>query len=212
MEENQVETVEVKTAGEVSEYPENLSNMSTTQLVSAEENKVQSAKNTKLNAQNDVKKNVKQAKAPRRFKYNIKTFSAKKEDVEHGWFLVDAKDKLVGRLAASIADILRGKNKPTFTPHVDTGDYVVVINSDELAISGNKASQKKYYRHTGYPGGIKCVDFATLKKKNSPAILKKAVRGMLPKNILGSHMLKKLKVYPGNQHPHEAQAPSLVNL
>ncbi|HEY9161582.1 MAG TPA: 50S ribosomal protein L13 [Desulfomonilia bacterium] len=142
----------------------------------------------------------------------MKTFIAKKEEAERNWVLIDAADKVVGKVAVEIASILRGKNKPVFTPHVDTGDFVVVINAEKVKLTGNKLEQKTYYRHSGYMGGIKAASAKSIMAKNPEEILKHAVRGMLPKNSLGKSMFKKLKVYTGSNHPHEAQMPKAINL
>lgn len=135
------------------------------------------------------------------------TFSAKPHDVRRDWFLVDATDKVLGRLAAEIAYRLRGKHKPEFTPHVDTGDYIVVVNAAKLRVTGNKSLDKKYYRHSGYPGGLKETSFEKLHARFPNRALEKAVKGMLPKGPLGYAMGRKLKVYPGATHPHAAQQP-----
>ncbi len=140
----------------------------------------------------------------------MKTFSAKKEDVKHDWYLIDVEDKIVGRIAVKIADILRGKNKPTFTPHVDTGDFVVVVNAKKIKFSGNKLQDKYYYSYSGYQGGLKTKTAGNLLSKNPQEILMHAVSGMLPKNRLGRQMIKKLKIYSGSTHPHEAQQPKLL--
>jgi large subunit ribosomal protein L13 len=137
----------------------------------------------------------------------MKTFSAKPHEVDHGWFVVDATDKVLGRLAAGIATRLRGKHKPIYTPHVDTGDFIVVVNADKLRVTGDKAKQKMYYRHTGYPGGIRSASFEKLHQKHPDRVLETAVKGMLPKGPLGYAMLRKLKVYAGPEHPHAAQTP-----
>ncbi len=142
----------------------------------------------------------------------MKTFIAKKEEAERNWVLIDAADKVVGKVAVEIASILRGKTKPVFTPHVDTGDFVVVINADKVKLTGNKLEQKVYYRHSGYMGGIKAASAKDLMTNNPEEILKHAVKGMLPKNSLGKSMFKKLKVYTGSNHPHEAQMPKAINL
>lgn len=136
-----------------------------------------------------------------------KTFSAKPSDITQEWFLVDATDKVLGRLAAKIAHILRGKHKAIYTPHMDTGDFVVVTNADKVAVTGRKTLQKIYYRHSGYPGGIYSRNFTEMLDKHPERILINAVKGMLPKGPLGYAMIKKLKVYPGNAHPHKAQQP-----
>lgn len=141
-----------------------------------------------------------------------KTFSAKPHLVNRKWHLVDASDKTLGRLASQIAHILRGKHKPEFTPHVDTGDFVVVINAEKIRVTGNKAKDKIYYRHTGYPGGLKEISFEKLQAKAPERVLMLAVKGMLPKGPLGYATLKKLKVYAGPQHHHAAQQPQLLDI
>ena len=140
----------------------------------------------------------------------MKTFSAKPHEVKRDWFVVDATDKVLGRLAAEIAHRLRGKHKPEFTPHVDTGDYIVVVNVEKLRVTGNKAEDKIYYRHSGYPGGITETSFGKMQARFPGRALEKAVKGMLPKGPLGYAMIKKLKVYAGVQHPHEAQQPKVL--
>ncbi len=142
----------------------------------------------------------------------MKTFSAKSHEVQRGWFLVDAKDKTLGRLASEIASRLRGKHKPIFTPHVDTGDYIVVINAEHVQVSGNKGLDKTYYRHSGYPGGLKSTNFDKLIKHRPIRVLELAIKGMLPKNSLGREMFRKLKVYAGNVHPHAAQQPEVLEI
>ncbi|MDO8989179.1 MAG: 50S ribosomal protein L13 [Sideroxyarcus sp.] len=142
----------------------------------------------------------------------MKTFSAKPHEVQHDWLLVDAADKILGRLASQIAIRLRGKHKAIYTPHVDTGDFVVVVNADKLRVTGNKAQDKMYYRHTGYPGGIYETNFIKLQQRHPQRVLQKAVRGMLPKGPLGYAMLTKLKVYGGATHPHSAQQPKPIDL
>ncbi len=137
----------------------------------------------------------------------MKTFSAKKEEVERKWYVIDAEDKVLGRLASQVASILRGKHKPIFTPHVDTGDHVVIINAEKVRLTGRKWSQKKYYRHSGYPGGLKEIVAEKLLKEKPERIIEYAVWGMLPHNRLGRKMMRKLKVYAGPQHPHQAQKP-----
>jgi large subunit ribosomal protein L13 len=137
----------------------------------------------------------------------MKTYQAKKEEVSHQWYLVNAQGKVLGRLATELAKILRGKNKPSFTPHVDTGDFVIVVNSEKVVLTGKKMKDKIYYHHTGYPGGIKAVNAEKLLAKKPTEILRIAVKGMLPRNSLGRQMLRKLKIYAGPNHPHEAQKP-----
>lgn len=142
----------------------------------------------------------------------MKTYTAKTGEVQQGWYVVDAQNKVLGRLASQIATRLRGKHKPEYTPHVDTGDYVVVINVDKLRVTGRKAERKIYYRHTGYPGGIRQTNFAKLKAKRPERVLQKAVKGMLPKGPLGYAMMRKLKVYGGATHPHSAQQPKTLEI
>jgi len=144
--------------------------------------------------------------------FSMKTFSAKPHEVKRDWFVVDASDKVLGRLAAEIARRLRGKHKPEYTPHVDTGDYIVVINVDKLRVTGNKAQDKKYYRHTGFPGGIYETNFLKLQQRFPARVLEKAVKGMLPKGPLGYAMLKKMKCYAGGAHPHSAQQPRTLEI
>ncbi|GAB4058369.1 50S ribosomal protein L13 [Uliginosibacterium sediminicola] len=140
------------------------------------------------------------------------TFSAKPHEVVHDWYVVDANDKVLGRLASEIARRLRGKHKAIYTPHVDTGDFIVVVNVDKLRVTGNKAQDKKYYRHTGYPGGIYETNFNKLQQRFPERVLEKAVKGMLPKGPLGYAMLKKLKCYAGAEHPHSAQQPKTLDI
>ena len=142
----------------------------------------------------------------------MKTYHAKKDEIERKWFLVDAREKTLGRMASKIAYILRGKHKPFFTPSVDTGDFVIVINADQVHLTGKKWKQKVYYHHTGYPGGIKSITAEKLRDKRPEDLIRKAVKGMLPKNPLGRKMFKKLKVYAGKEHPHQAQKPESLNL
>jgi len=142
----------------------------------------------------------------------MKTISAKPETVQRDWYVVDATDKVLGRLAAEIAHRLRGKHKPEFTPHVDCGDYIVVTNVEKVRVTGNKAKDKKYYRHTGYIGGIKEMNFEKLIDHAPERALQFAVKGMLPRGPLGRAMLKKLKLYAGEQHPHTAQQPQELNI
>jgi large subunit ribosomal protein L13 len=142
----------------------------------------------------------------------MKTLSAKAHEVVHGWYLVDATDKVLGRLASEIAHRLRGKHKPEFTPHVDTGDYIVVVNVEKLRVTGAKETDKKYYRHSGYPGGITETNFGKMQDKFPGRALEIAVKGMLPKGPLGYAMIKKLKVYAGDAHPHSAQQPKVLSI
>ena len=142
----------------------------------------------------------------------MKTFSAKGHEVVHDWYLVDATDKVLGRLASEIAHRLRGKHKPEFTPHVDTGDYIVVVNVEKLRVTGAKETDKKYYRHSGYPGGITETNFSKMQDKFPGRALEIAVKGMLPKGPLGYAMIKKLKVYAGDAHPHSAQQPKVLSI
>jgi len=137
----------------------------------------------------------------------MKTYSLKNTEVDRDWVIFDASDKVLGRFATKIADKLRGKDKPTFTPHVDGGDFVVVINAEKLKVTGNKAEQKKYYKHSLYPGGLKVKSYKDVLEKNPERIIENAVKGMLPKNKLGKSIIKKLKVYSGSEHPHESQNP-----
>lgn len=142
----------------------------------------------------------------------MKTFSAKQQEVQRDWFVVDATNKVLGRIAAQIAHRLRGKHKAEYTPHVDTGDYIIVINADKLRVTGNKTKDKIYYRHTGYPGGLKEQNFEEMQTKFPERILEKAVKGMLPKGPLGYAMIKKLNVYASNEHPHSAQQPKPLDI
>jgi large subunit ribosomal protein L13 len=142
----------------------------------------------------------------------MKTFSAKKEDVTRRWVVLDAEDQVLGRLATRIARILSGKEKPIFTKHVDTGDFVIVVNAEKIRLTGNKLDEKVYYRHSGYPGGIKETTAREMLEKKPEQIIKTAVKGMLPKNRLGAGMFSKLKVYVGPDHPHEAQKPEKIEL
>ncbi|MCW8857602.1 MAG: 50S ribosomal protein L13 [Kangiella sp.] len=137
----------------------------------------------------------------------MKTYSAKPETVKRDWFVVDASGKTLGRLATEIARRLKGKHKAEYTPHVDTGDYIIVINAEKVTVTGNKAQNKMYYRHSGYPGGIKETNFEKLQASKPEMIIEKAVKGMLPKNPLGRAMFRKLKVYAGTEHTHTAQQP-----
>jgi large subunit ribosomal protein L13 len=137
---------------------------------------------------------------------------AKKEEVTRQWYLVDAENLVLGRVATRIADVLRGKNKPIFTPSVDTGDFVIVVNAEKIALTGKKLSNKMYYSHSGYPGGIKSINASKLQDKKPGEIIRIAVKGMLPKNKLARHMLSKLKIYSGPAHPHKAQQPKALGL
>ncbi len=141
-----------------------------------------------------------------------KTFTATPQTVKRDWFVVDATDKTLGRLASEIARRLRGKHKPEYTPHVDTGDYIVVINAEKVHISGRKATDKMYYRHSGFPGGIKSISFDKLIQKDAPQVIQFAVKGMLPKNPLGRAMFRKLKVFTGPEHTHSAQQPKPLEI
>lgn len=142
----------------------------------------------------------------------MKTVSAKPHEVSHDWYVVDASDKTLGRLASQLAHRLRGKHKPSFTPHVDTGDYLVVINVDKIRVTGKKNQDKKYYRHSEYPGGLKETNFAKLIDNKPEEILYRAVKGMLPKGPLGYAMIKKMKLYAGEEHPHAAQQPAPLDI
>jgi large subunit ribosomal protein L13 len=137
----------------------------------------------------------------------MKTYSLKKEDVVREWFVLDVTDKVLGRVATKIADRIRGKDKPTFTPHTDGGDYVIVVNAEKIKVTGSKFSNKKYYTHSLYPGGLKTQTFRELHEKNPEKIIEEAVKGMLPKNKLGKSMIKKLKVFRGPSHEHDSQQP-----
>ena len=142
----------------------------------------------------------------------MSTSIAKKADLQKDWYVVDLEDKVLGRAATEIARVLRGKHKPIFTPSVDTGDFVIIVNADKVRLTGNKLSQKTYYRHSGYPGGIKSVTAGKLLEQNPEEVIRKAVKGMLPKNKLGRQMFKKLKVYSSSDHPHQAQQPKELKL
>ena len=142
----------------------------------------------------------------------MKTISANKETVKRDWFVIDATDKTLGRMAAEIALRLRGKHKPVYTPHVDTGDYIVVINAEKVAVTGNKAKNKMYHHHSGYIGGLKSISFEKLVDKAPERTIELAVKGMLPKNPLGREMYRKLKVYAGPKHNHEAQQPKVLDI
>ena len=142
----------------------------------------------------------------------MKTFIAKPQNVEHNWLVVDAEGQILGRMAAEIASRLRGKHKPEYTPHVDTGDYVVVINADKVAVTGKKVTDKLYHFHSAFPGGLKTIPFGKLQDRAPERAIKLAVKGMLPRTPLGRAMLKKLKVYAGAEHPHAAQQPQALTL
>lgn len=142
----------------------------------------------------------------------MRTYSPKAGEIQRDWYVVDATDVVLGRLAAHIATLLRGKHKPTFAPHMDGGDFVVVINADKVALTGAKLEQKKAYRHSGYPGGLRATSYAELLEKNPERAVLKAVQGMLPKNRLGRAQLTKLKVYTGSEHPHTAQQPKTFEI
>ena len=142
----------------------------------------------------------------------MKTVSTRPQDVDRTWYVVDAENKTLGRLATEIASRLRGKHKPEYTPHVDTGDYIVVVNADKVRVTGRKFNDKNYYRHSGYPGGIKSMAFKDMQERHPGRVIEIAVKGMLPKNPLGRAMFKKLKVYAGAEHPHAAQQPTTYTL
>lgn len=142
----------------------------------------------------------------------MKTQVAKKEQVTRDWYLVNVEEKVLGRVATQIANILRGKNKAVFTPSVDTGDFVIVVNAEKIALTGNKMADKVYYSHSGFPGGIKSITAGKLIDKKPEDLIRKAVKGMLPKNKLARHMLSKLKIYTGSEHPHKAQQPKVLDI
>lgn len=142
----------------------------------------------------------------------MKTYTPKATEIERAWWVVDAEGKVLGRLASEIARILRGKHKPMYTPHLDTGDHVVVINAEKIRLTGKKEKQKTYFRHSGYMGGEKHIPFEEMRAKHPERVIELAVKGMLPKNNLGRLMLKKLKVYAGSEHPHEAQQPETLEI
>ena len=142
----------------------------------------------------------------------MKTYQAKPLEVEREWLVIDAEDQVLGRVATKAAQLLKGKHKPQYTPHVDTGDFVIIINADKIRVTGTKASSKEYYRHSGYPGGLKCETFAEAMQKHPERVIEHAVKGMLPKNTLGRAMGKKLKVYTGSEHPHAAQKPRKIEV
>ncbi len=142
----------------------------------------------------------------------MKTYMAKSAEVEHKWYVIDASGQTLGRLSSEVASILRGKHKPTYTPHVDTGDFVIIINAEQVKLTGDKLNKKMYRYHTGYPGGLKEMDYRTLLQKRPERAIETAVKGMLPHNRLGNKMYKKLKVYRGSEHPHQAQKPEIREL
>jgi large subunit ribosomal protein L13 len=137
----------------------------------------------------------------------VRTYTPKPADVQRQWYVIDATDVVLGRLASQVAQLLRGKHKPIYAPHIDTGDFVVIVNADKVAMSGNKAERKRAYRHSGYPGGLRSVTYAELLAKHPERAVEKAIKGMLPKNSLGRKMFGKVKVYAGPDHPHQAQKP-----
>ena len=141
-----------------------------------------------------------------------RTYTPKADEIQRDWVVIDATDVVLGRLASHTAALLRGKHKATFAPHMDMGDFVIIVNADKVALTGQKAAQKKAYRHSGYPGGLKAVSYAELLEKNPVRAVEKAIRGMLPKNSIGRAQLRKLKVYTGNEHPHAAQQPKQYTL
>jgi large subunit ribosomal protein L13 len=142
----------------------------------------------------------------------VRTFTAKTAEVQRDWYVVDAEGQTLGRLASKIAPIIKGKHKPIYTPHLDCGDFVVVINADKVRVTGRKLDQKNYYRHSGYPGGLKTINLRDQLAQHPERVLEAAVKGMLPKNKLGRQMIKKLKVYAGDSHPHQAQQPKPLEL
>jgi len=140
----------------------------------------------------------------------MKTYMAKPKEITKDWLVVDATNRVLGRLATEVATVLRGKHKPTFTPHMDTGDYVIVVNADKVRLTGKKRDDKHYYRHSGYVGGLRAIDYGTLLDEKPEFVIKEAVRRMLPKGRLGRALIKKLKIYRGSDHPHEAQRPKAL--
>ena len=142
----------------------------------------------------------------------MKTYTATPSTIKRDWFVIDANDKILGRLATTVADRLRGKHKPEYTPTIDTGDYIVIVNAEKVRVTGRKFTDKKYYRHSGYPGGLKETTFDKLQEKAPEEIIKKAVKGMLPKGPLGREMFRKLKIYAGPEHQHSAQQPSVLEI
>jgi large subunit ribosomal protein L13 len=143
---------------------------------------------------------------------SFKTYSARPADVDRKWYIVDAENQVVGRIASQVASILRGKHKPQYTPHIDTGDFVVIINAEKARFTGQKETNKEYFRHSGYPGGVSLRTPAAMRVKKPEFILENAIKGMLPKGPLGRQMYRKLKVYAGSEHPHAAQQPELLEL
>jgi large subunit ribosomal protein L13 len=142
----------------------------------------------------------------------MKTYQATAQDRERDWYVVDAADRTLGRLATQIADVLRGKRKPTYTPHVDVGDFVIVVNAEKVAVTGNKREDKRYWRHSGYPGGIRSRTLGDLLEKRPEEVIRRAVKGMLPRNRLARQQLRKLKIYAGPDHPHQAQKPDQLRI
>jgi len=140
----------------------------------------------------------------------MKTYSIKAGDIQKDWFVADAENKILGRLASEVAQVLKGKHKPTYTPHMDMGDFVVVVNAEKVRVSGKKEMQKTYFSHSGYPGGTKELDLYTLRRKHPERVIQNAVKGMLPHNSLGRHMMRNLKIYSGPDHPHSAQEPKVM--
>lgn len=142
----------------------------------------------------------------------MKTYSIKQKDIKREWYLIDASGKVLGRLASRVASILKGKHKPTYSPHLDVGDHVIIINADKIKVTGKKFHQKEYYHHTGYPGGLRSVSFGKIFQEKPERILYHAIWGMLPHNRLGRKMIKKLRIYAGAEHPHQAQKPEVLEL
>jgi large subunit ribosomal protein L13 len=142
----------------------------------------------------------------------MRTYQATAQDRERDWYVVDAEGKTLGRLATQIADVLRGKRKPTYTPHVDVGDFVIVVNAEKIAVTGDKREKKRYWRHTGYPGGIRFQTLGTLLERRPEEVIRRAVKGMLPRNRLARQQLRKLKIYAGPDHPHQAQKPEALEV
>lgn len=141
---------------------------------------------------------------------SMKTYSIKADEIHKGWFVADAENKVLGRLASKVAQILKGKHKPTYTPHMDMGDFVVVVNAEKIRVSGNKEMQKTYFSHSGYPGGTKEVDLYTMRRRHPERVIQNAVKGMLPHNRLGRQMMRNLKIYSGPDHPHSSQQPKVM--